>query len=85
MPLRLVSFCSFGFIIFAIVLGIQTLIRYFSGSSVEGFTTVIIVMLLVGGVLAGALGIIGEYVARIFEELKKRPSYILKEVTKDNA
>ncbi len=78
-PLRLITFFSMLFILFSLLLSAQTLYQYLSGNAVEGFTTVIISILLVGGVLSAALGIIGEYIARIHEELKSRPSYLIKE------
>ena len=51
--------------------------RYLCGSSAEGFTTVILLLLLIGGSLMMALGIIGYYIARIYEEVKGRPRYIV--------
>jgi dolichol-phosphate mannosyltransferase len=66
-------------LIFSFVLGIQTIFVYLSGRAVEGFTTIIILVLLIGGILAGALGVIGEYLARIYEEVKGRPSFIVAE------
>lgn len=61
----------------AMILAIQTLIRYFNGQAVEGFTTVILLILIIGSILMVSLGIIGYYVARIFEEVKGRPRYII--------
>ena len=68
-----------GIVVFvlAIVLGIQTLVRYCSGHAVEGFTTVILLILLIGSVIMISLGIIGYYIARIYEEIKGRPKYII--------
>ena len=61
-------------------MGIQTLIRYFSGTAVAGFTTVILLILLIGSTLMLSLGIIGYYLARIYEELKNRPRYLISEI-----
>ena len=61
------------FLGFAIVLGIQSLWMKFAGHAVEGFTTVIVLQLLIGSLLMILLGIIGEYIARIYEEVKGRP------------
>lgn len=74
-PLRLMTLCSFAFLSFSAILILQTLYGYFTHQSVEGFSTVIICILLVGGVVTAGLGIIGEYLARIFEEIKHRPRY----------
>jgi dolichol-phosphate mannosyltransferase len=51
------------------------------GASVEGFTTVILLILIIGGFIMLSLGIIGHYIARIYEEVKGRPKYIISRVT----
>ncbi len=76
-PLYFVTFMGAALLLFALVLGLQTLIRWISGSAVEGFTTVILLMLLIGGCVMLALGIIGYYLARIYTEVKGRPRYIV--------
>ena len=68
-------------IIFSMVLGVQTLVRFFMGTAVEGFTTVILLLLVIGGCIMISLGIIGHYLARIYEEVKGRPKYIIREKT----
>lgn len=81
LPLQLVTFIGIFSILFSIVLGIQTLVKYLSGTAVEGFTTVILLILIIGGFLMLSLGIIGHYLARIYEEVKGRPKYIISKVT----
>jgi len=76
-PLRIVTLFSAIFIASSFVLILQTLYNYWSGQAVEGFTTVIISVLLVGGVITASLGIMGEYLARVFEEVKERPMYVI--------
>ena len=68
-------------ILFSVVLGIQTLVRFFMGTAQEGFTTVILLILIVGGFIMISLGVIGHYIARIYEEVKGRPKYIIRDVT----
>lgn len=76
-PLNLVTYLGVISFILLIVMGIQTLVRYIMGYAVEGFTTVILLLLLLGsGILIG-LGIIGYYISAIYEELKGRPRYII--------
>lgn len=76
-PLQLVTYLGIGSFVLLIILGIQTLARYIMGYAVEGFTTVILLVLLLGsGILIG-LGIIGYYIAAIYEEIKQRPRYIV--------
>ena len=57
----------------------QTLYRKLAGSAIEGFTTVIILLLIVGSTIMIGLGVIGEYVARIYDEVKARPRYVVAE------
>ena len=83
LPLQMVTFMGVVSIIFSVVLGIQTLVRFFMGTSQEGFTTVILLILIVGGFIMISLGIIGHYIARIYEEVKGRPKYIIRDVTKN--
>jgi dolichol-phosphate mannosyltransferase len=52
---------------------------YFIGLALPGFTTVIILELLIGGVLMISLGIIGTYIAQIYQEVKYRPRYVVAE------
>lgn len=83
LPLQLVTVMGMISIFFSIILAIQTMIRYFMGNSVEGFTTVILLILIIGGFIMLSLGIIGHYIARIYEEVKGRPKYIISEVTEN--
>lgn len=79
-PLRLVSLSGVVFVIFAVILGLQTLYMKLFGGASGGFSTVIICILLMGAVIMFALGIIGEYIARIYQEVKRRPRYVVLEV-----
>ena len=79
-PLLLISFAGVLLFLFAIVLGIQTLVHYFSGQAASGFTTVILLILLIGSLLMISLGIIGYYLAKIYDEVKARPRYIISEI-----
>ena len=81
LPLQLVTIMGMISILFSIILAIQTMIKYLSGTAVEGFTTVILLVLIIGGFIMLSLGIIGHYIARIYEEVKGRPRYIISKVT----
>jgi len=81
LPLQLVTIMGVVSILFSVILAVQTVIRYLLGNSVEGFTTVILLILIIGGFIMLSLGIIGHYIARIYEEVKGRPKYIISEVT----
>jgi polyisoprenyl-phosphate glycosyltransferase len=78
-PLRFITFSGVLFLIFAVGISMQTLFLKFIGQSVSGFTTVIILLLIIGSLLMISLGIIGEYIARIYEEVKYRPRYVVSE------
>lgn len=81
LPLQLVTVMGVVSIIGSVILAAQTLVRYLMGASVEGFTTVILLVLIIGGFIMLSLGIIGHYIARIYEEVKGRPKYIISQVT----
>lgn len=76
-PMMLVGFTGILGFLFAVILGIQTLVNYFSGNAVEGFTTVILLLLIMGSFILMGLGIVGYYIAKIYEEVKCRPRYIV--------
>ena len=82
-PLQFVTFMGVLMIIFSVVLGVQTLVRYFMGTAVEGFTTVILLLLVIGGCIMISLGIIGHYLSRIYDEVKGRPKYIVRDKTEN--
>lgn len=81
LPLQVVTVLGVIAIAFSGILALQTLVRYLCGNSVEGFTTVILLILIIGGFIMLSLGIIGHYIARIYEEVKGRPKYIISRVT----
>mgnify|MGYP000464810716 FL=1 len=64
----------------SLLLLVYSLVRYFSGHAVEGYTTLLIVMLFIGSAVMMSLGIIGYYIARIYEEVKRRPRYIVSKI-----
>lgn len=80
-PLHFVTVLGIILLGISLIVGIQTLIRFLTGNAVEGFTTVILLLLLIGGALMVSLGIMGTYIARIYEEVKGRPRYIISKTT----
>lgn len=76
-PLQLITLLGVVVFLCSVVLGIWSLWQKLSGQALEGFTTVILLQLIIGSVLMICLGIIGYYVARIYEEIKDRPRYIV--------
>lgn len=78
-PLQLVTFFGSLYLLFAFILSVKVLSQYFAGEAMEGFTTVIILLLIIGSTILIALGVTGLYIGKIYQELKGRPSYIVKE------
>ena len=76
-PLQMITVAGVLTLFFAIVLGIQSLVKYFCGHALEGFTTVILLLLIIGSLIMLSLGIIGIYIAKIYEEVKGRPRYFI--------
>jgi polyisoprenyl-phosphate glycosyltransferase len=78
-PLHFVTLAGGIFFLVSVVLGVQTLYLKLAGRAVSGFATVILLELIIGSLLMISLGIIGEYLARIYEEVKRRPRYVVTE------
>jgi polyisoprenyl-phosphate glycosyltransferase len=78
-PLHLVTLAGLIFLGLSVLLGAETLYLKLTGRAVSGFATVILLELIIGSLLMISLGIIGEYLARIYEEVKGRPRYIVAE------
>jgi len=78
-PLHFVTLAGGIFFLVSVVLGVQTLYLKLVGRAVSGFATVILLELIIGSLLMISLGIIGEYLARIYEEVKRRPRYVVTE------
>lgn len=76
-PLNIVTYIGSFAILLGIGLGIHTIWRWCCGSAVEGFTTVILLLLFIGGCILIGLGLIGRYIAAIYEEVKQRPRFII--------
>jgi glycosyltransferase involved in cell wall biosynthesis len=78
-PLRAVSAVGFVMALLSFVYGIYLIAVYFlSGHIVSGWTTIVVSLMLLSGIQLVSLGVVGEYVGRIFEEVKARPLYVVK-------
>lgn len=79
-PLRLASYAGFLTAFFAFIYALVLLVKILTvGESVKGFPTLILTILILGGLQLMAMGIIGEYLGRLFMESKRRPLYLLDE------
>ena len=78
-PLQVVTFLGVLVFLCSLVLGVHSLWQKINGQALEGFTTVILLLLLIGSALMVCLGILGYYIAKIYEEIKDRPRYIVED------
>ena len=78
-PLLLIGFLGLFFLILSFVLSIISFVRVIMHSTKEGFPTIILLVLLVGGIIIFSQFLIGIYISKLFEEVKDRPSYIVKD------
>ena len=79
-PLHIVTVLGFIMLAVAFVLSIIALVQKISGVALGGFTTVILLLLFSASVIMISLGIIGYYIARIYDEIKGRPRYIISRI-----
>jgi glycosyltransferase involved in cell wall biosynthesis len=76
-PLQIVTVLGVLTLALGSVVGADAVIAWFQGRAVSGFATTIITLLVVGSFIMISLGIIGEYLAKIYDEIKARPSYLV--------
>ncbi len=77
-PLRVWSYLGLGISLLALLYGLFLIIRtLLFGSDVPGYASLAVMMLFLGGIQLISLGVIGEYLGRIFEEVKGRPLYLV--------
>lgn len=81
LPIHLITWVGVLFGVLALILGIQTLVKYFCGTAAEGFSTVILLILITGACVMVGIGVIGYYLSKIYEEIKQRPRYIISRTT----
>ena len=81
-PMQTVTVLGFIMLMISVIFGIWALIDKISGRALEGMTTVIIITIFIGSIIMISLGIIGYYIARIYEEIKGRPKYIISSTTR---
>ena len=79
-PLHIITLLGILMLVTAVVFGVVALVQKLTGQALGGFTTVILLLLFTGSLIMISLGIIGYYIARIYEELKGRPRYIISQI-----
>jgi len=76
-PLQIITFLGVLCFIISFIIGSLALYHKYMGNAVSGFTTVILLILIIGSLLMIALGVIGIYIAHIYDEVKRRPDYLI--------
>ncbi len=76
-PLRIVAVLGLLTLLLGVGVGAEALWSWFRGEAVSGFATLILTLLIIGSFIMISLGVIGEYVGRIYEEIKARPPYLV--------
>lgn len=79
-PLHIVTALGLIMLAVSIVLGLVALVQKIAGVALGGFTTVILLLLFSASIIMISLGIIGYYIARIYDEIKGRPRYIISRI-----
>lgn len=78
LPLRLIGVVGALTLLLGVVVGGVSLIQKLFGQALDGFTTVNLLIIIIGGAILFSLGVLGHYISKIYNELKCRPPYILK-------
>ncbi|HWY38838.1 MAG TPA: glycosyltransferase family 2 protein [Bacteroidia bacterium] len=80
-PLRMVSVLGFVIALLSFILGILYLVEYFFNSQrIEGWITIVILVIFFGGMILMSLGLIGEYIGRIFLSINKKPQFTIEQI-----
>lgn len=80
MPLKLATWSGYGASMLAFLYLASVFVQKIAGVTVEGWATIMVALLFLGGVQLICLGILGEYLGRIFNEVKRRPMYVVEEM-----
>lgn len=79
-PLRYIVLLGLLFILISIVAIIYGFLSYLEGNTIPGWTSLLVSIWFIGGMVTTAIGIIGEYVGKIYKEVKRRPRYFVEKV-----
>lgn len=78
-PIRILAVVGVLTLLVAVVMAVYTLVRHFTGNTVSGWSSLMISIWFLGGLNLLALGVVGEYIGKIYSEVKQRPRYIVEE------
>lgn len=80
-PLRLISIVGLSFMLVALGVIVYGLAAWLCGRTIQGWTSLLVSLWFIGGAILVALGVIGEYVGKIYAEVKRRPRYFIEDST----
>lgn len=83
-PIKMITGLGGIMFLISIAVLIYSLVRYFTGNTISGWTTTVISLWFIGGVIMVSLGVIGEYIGKIYLETKNRPRFIIESYLDDN-
>lgn len=78
-PLKFIALTGLAMTLVAVIMIIFAIIRHAEGETIQGWTSMLVSMWFIGGVITTALGIAGIYIGKIFIEVKRRPRYFVEE------
>ncbi len=78
-PLQIVTVIGILFLLVGAVWGVDAVVSFFQGRSVGGYPSLVLLIIIATGGIMVSLGIIGAYIAKIYDEIKNRPQYIIRE------
>ncbi|MBQ2609810.1 MAG: glycosyltransferase family 2 protein [Butyrivibrio sp.] len=76
-PIKMITELGFFIFFVSIAVFIYSLVRYFTGHTIQGWTTTVLSVWAIGGLIMISLGVIGEYIGKIYLETKNRPRFII--------
>ena len=84
-PISMISTMGFAVIFISIIMLIYSFISFFSGNAISGWSSIMVSIWFIGGLLLLSIGVIGQYIGKIYLETKERPRYLIKDfLNKEN-
>ena len=78
-PLKFITFIGLAMTLVAIVMIVFALVEHFNGATIQGWTSILVSMWFIGGIITTGVGITGLYIGKIYTEVKRRPRYFIEE------
>ena len=78
-PLRFITFLGLAMTLVAFIMIIFALVEHFQGKTIQGWTSLLVSMWFIGGIITTGVGITGVYIGKIYTEVKRRPRYFIEE------